>query len=1460
MNPYLRIIMASAAAITISMAANAEHNPQSIKDLLDRIGGQGASAMIETEVDASISANGKETFTITSSGNKPFIKASSLSALTTGINWYLNHTAHENLTWNRLTTTFTSLPTPSAAETHSSAADYRYYLNYCTFSYSMSTWTWERWEQEIDYMALHGINMPLQIVGLDVVWRNMLTKDYGYSKDEADSFIAGPCFQAWWGMNNLEGWGGKNPDWWYDRQEQLAKKILTRMRELGIEPVLPGFAGMVPHDFTAKTGLSAIAQGGWCGFTRPYILNPETEAFKQVAEKYYARLEELMGTSKYYSMDPFHEGANTSGIANIGNAYKAIYEAMDRAKSGSKWVIQQWQWSGQQYSVLDNVPKGRLVVLDLFSDGNPKLGSYKGHDVVYCALPNFGGRTGFFGRFNGMINGYFDQKASISAIKGIGATPEAIEQAPVLYDLLFELPWHSSKPDPENWMSGYATSRYGKANNDAAEAWELLRNSALNCTSGLQGPHEAVMCARPAWVVNSVSTWGGSTIFYNPDDVANAAYHLLNANLSGENYSYDLTDITRQALTDYSNYLLKAINEARQEAGKDFTERKTTFLNLFNDLDELLATNSNFMVGKWTQMARDIANESSGTTESDKNWLELNNARTLITTWGERNNSEGGGLRDYSYRQWNGMLKDYYRPRWEKFFAGQNVDWYANDHAWAMNASVSYSNVASGNTHTKAGELLRRYLPKLSDRIVYRSMVNDFSDDLTLIAYRGEKFTFPLESDEAEQYFIAEGPVSANGSAMIAKDAPLGDYDATATFGQTVIRFKLSVRDQINSPRTITATSANPAQGSASIEGSTSSSVTSKEPGVTLTATASSGFKFSHWSIDNEIVSTDNPYTYYGAGSVTITANFVEAPTLVAGDITLKYETTPVGAIVITGIDSGKGHADLAYASTPDAPIVAITEDAFAGFSSVSSISLPASCVSINGLHLSASAYGTSQENLLLKPDKPIKSDKSWGLVMNVTNSGATFNQWGSGLLATGDNALANSYNGGFQLYLNAAGRIVVKTGSQEHTGLTATAGKKFVITTTFDASAKKLTITLTPESGSSSSITIDNCSLSPITEFATSIPTGVNIESLTVFPSDDTLRPFGKCSGLTDFTVESGNPVFSSVNGKLMSTDGSLLVAYPEGRLFRSFRLCSDGKAVYSAPGSDANGEIIDKTRQVLCAANALNGPTSLWRLIPVDEHIKVMHLNSQRFFGGKDGSHDRIELPVSATQWHGEYDYSWRADNADCMLTLSLPSNGLYVTTDGNYARLQSTPTEFLVADESEILLKEPVNVVALPLTVIAPAKAYTIKDIDNDTLLTEPITEGTEIPAGTGFIVIGQTTVTPSTDESESLGQTNYLTGTLLSRNGMTAGNFFTYDAASRTFKRSSKTTVSSNSAFISASAFGNPIAAETLKVDILDNSAIDDITVSNSKAVEYYNISGRKATHGLLIGTDGSKSIH
>lgn len=109
-------------------------------------------------------------------------------------------------------------------------------------------------------------------------------------------------------MNNLEGWGGPNPDSWYTRQIALQKKILKRMREYGIEPVLPGYCGMVPHNAKEKLGLNVSDPGTWCGYRRPAFLQPSDPRFEEISSLYYKELEKLYGKANFYSMDPFHEG------------------------------------------------------------------------------------------------------------------------------------------------------------------------------------------------------------------------------------------------------------------------------------------------------------------------------------------------------------------------------------------------------------------------------------------------------------------------------------------------------------------------------------------------------------------------------------------------------------------------------------------------------------------------------------------------------------------------------------------------------------------------------------------------------------------------------------------------------------------------------------------------------------------------------------------------------------------------------------------------------------------------------------------------------------------------------------------------------------------------------------------------------------------------------------------------
>ena len=134
--------------MSVRVSAAGDHTV-TLNGMLERICGAGASDKFELVVDGSLAENGKDVFIISSSGGRPCIKGNSVLSVATGINWYLNHTARINLTWNRLNTDLsgTYLPLPQKEEKHVCSADYRYYLNYCTFSYSMAFWSWGRWEK-----------------------------------------------------------------------------------------------------------------------------------------------------------------------------------------------------------------------------------------------------------------------------------------------------------------------------------------------------------------------------------------------------------------------------------------------------------------------------------------------------------------------------------------------------------------------------------------------------------------------------------------------------------------------------------------------------------------------------------------------------------------------------------------------------------------------------------------------------------------------------------------------------------------------------------------------------------------------------------------------------------------------------------------------------------------------------------------------------------------------------------------------------------------------------------------------------------------------------------------------------------------------------------------------------------------------------------------------------------------
>ncbi|MEG1463128.1 MAG: alpha-N-acetylglucosaminidase TIM-barrel domain-containing protein, partial [Anaerorhabdus sp.] len=183
-------------------------------------------------------------FTIDNAGTgKIKITGNDGVSLASGFNYYIKN--YCNVDYNPLFSSnlkmpviLPSLKTKIAKETQ---YDLRYALNFCTYSYTMAFWNWDEYEEFIDWAAMNGINLMLDVIGQEEVQRRML-REYGYTDQEIKDYITGPGYFAWFYMQNMGGYGGPLPDNWFENRIELGRKVHDRMQAYGIKPVLEGFA------------------------------------------------------------------------------------------------------------------------------------------------------------------------------------------------------------------------------------------------------------------------------------------------------------------------------------------------------------------------------------------------------------------------------------------------------------------------------------------------------------------------------------------------------------------------------------------------------------------------------------------------------------------------------------------------------------------------------------------------------------------------------------------------------------------------------------------------------------------------------------------------------------------------------------------------------------------------------------------------------------------------------------------------------------------------------------------------------------------------------------------------------------------------------------------------------------------------------------------------------------------
>ena len=613
-----------------------------------------------------------DTFTIKSEGNKIIISGNNANSMAVGLNHYLKNYCLTTISWYKddpieLPKT---LPSISTEVTVKANVPTRFFLNYCTFGYSMTWWKWSDWEHFIDWMALNGINMPLAITGQEAIWYKVWSK-LGLTDEEIRGYFTGPAHLPWHRMCNLDGWQSPLPKEWLSSQAALQEQIVAREREFNMRPVLPAFAGHVPAALKrVYPNIKTTRVSEWGGFADQYrctILNPMDSLYAIIQKEYLTEQTRLYGTNHIYGIDPFNEIDPPSWDADsLGMMAKHIYESVAAVDPEAVWLQMTWlfyadikHWTTPRIkSYLRSVPQDRLILLDYFCEYTEiwkQTDSYFGQPYLWCYLGNFGGNSFLSGPVNLVSERLADAlKNGGSNLKGVGSTLEGIDLNQFMYEFVLDKAWNGGQTDKE-WFFKLADRRIGKISPEARKAWEILANKVY--VQPAQVGQGTLTNARPCLKGNGHWTTK-PTIEYQPKDLVEAWRLLLSVkDCQRDSYEFDLVNIGRQVLGNYFNVVRDEFTLAYETGDIPMMKnRGNKMREILTDLDKLVSCHPTFSLHKWITDARDMGHDAAS-----KNYYEMN-ARSLITIWGDSYH-----LTDYANRSWAGLTNQYYSVRWDRF-------------------------------------------------------------------------------------------------------------------------------------------------------------------------------------------------------------------------------------------------------------------------------------------------------------------------------------------------------------------------------------------------------------------------------------------------------------------------------------------------------------------------------------------------------------------------------------------------------------------------------------------------------------------------------------------------------------------------------------------------------------------------------------------------------------------------
>lgn len=653
--------------VSMAMMSFKTADERAAEALARRVMGEKAKTVVFKQYDSPT-----DSYELEQKGKKVIIRGNNANSMAVGLNRYIQQYCLANVSWydyNPVELPQT-MPKVSGKVSGKAEVSVRFFLNYCTFGYTMPWWKWKQWERFIDWMALNGVNMPLAITGQEAVWQKVWRK-YGMTDEQIRAYFTGPAHLPWQRMINIDRWQGPLPQSWIDGQAELQKLILSRERELNMTPVLPAFAGHIPSDLEKTIpGIRTSKVNRWCNFDKKYqctYLNPSDPAFARIQKDFLEEQNRMYGTSHIYGVDLFNEVSPPSWEPDsLAKISAGVYASLSDVDPEAIWLQMAWlfisnrkSWTPERIKAfLTAVPKGKLMMLDYEGDYIEvwrRTEHFYGQQFIWCYLGNFGGMTEIEGDYK--LNAdriAAAKKEGGPEFTGIGSTLEGFGVNEPVYEALLAQAWNTGISFNE-YIDNIADRHLGRIDSVYRTYWHMMVDKV--CTTHTSTGASGIINAHP----NLEGEWNWTTELRKGYDIQNLeeALALLEQVKGTSHYlTFDLANTRRQSICNRALAVRKRFSDAYKAGDRaGMTAASQEFLGMCDQLIEVLRTCPEFSLNNWIRDAR-----SWGKTEEEKDYFEMN-ARTIITVWGDTYH-----LSDYANRDWDGLVETFYKVRWQMFF------------------------------------------------------------------------------------------------------------------------------------------------------------------------------------------------------------------------------------------------------------------------------------------------------------------------------------------------------------------------------------------------------------------------------------------------------------------------------------------------------------------------------------------------------------------------------------------------------------------------------------------------------------------------------------------------------------------------------------------------------------------------------------------------------------------------